>query len=219
MMTVKAVLFDFDGTLADTLPVIYLAFQGVFREFEQREVTPEEIVKMFGPPEAGVLERQIKRVADVQPAIERFYQLYAENHRELVRASAEINRMLQYLKERGLRMGVVTGKGRRSADISLRLLEMDSYFDIVVTGDDVVRPKPHPEGIHSVLERLEVPAAEALFVGDSNADIRAGKAAGMRTIGVKWFEETQTDCFSPEPDYLFETVADFQQFLAKALTD
>jgi HAD superfamily hydrolase (TIGR01509 family) len=218
-MTVKAVLFDFDGTLADTLPVIYLAFQGVFREYEQREVIPEEIVRMFGPPEAGVLERQIKKAANVQPAIERFYQLYAENHREQVRASGEINRMLQYLKDQGVRLGVVTGKGRRSADISLRLLEMDSYFDIVVTGDDVVRPKPHPEGIHSVLARLEVPPEAALFVGDSNADIQAGKAAGMRTVGVKWFEETQTDCFSPKPDYLFETVTDFRQFLAKSLTD
>jgi pyrophosphatase PpaX len=81
---------------------------------------------------------------------------------------------------------VMTGKGRRAATITLAALGWEAMFDAVVTGEDVVRQKPDPQGLLIVCERLGVPASDCVFVGDSPADIGAGKNAGMRTIVAGW---------------------------------
>ena len=94
--------------------------------------------------------------------------------------------MLGALREAGVPMGVMTGKGRRTADITLRALGWEGLFPAVITGDEAVRAKPAPDGPLEVARMLGVEAGRCAFVGDAPADVKAGRAAGMVTIAAGW---------------------------------
>jgi pyrophosphatase PpaX len=208
----KAIIFDFDGTLADTLPVCFYAFQSVFKEFDDIEVTSDEIKSMFGPSETGIIKENLKN-SNWEKAIELYYQKYREKHAELVMVNEELNDLLQLLKKQGYKLGIVTGKAKESLIISLDHLNMSEIFDVIITGDDVSIPKPHPEGLNQALALLNVTNDEALFLGDSDADIKAGKQANVRTIGVKWLPNYQTQEFSIQPDKTISHVSEFIESL------
>lgn len=205
MFVIKTVIFDFDGTLADTLPVCFLAFESVFKKFDNREVTSEEIMAMFGPSETGIIRENLRN-NNYDEAIELYYEIYRERHKNIVQNNEDINTLLRLLKTNGYKLGIVTGKARRSLDISLDCLGLNNYFDVIITGDDVELPKPHPEGIYKALEFLDVLPNEAVFLGDSDADIMAGKQANVLTIGVHWLPNYQTINFNVQPDEVYSSV-------------
>lgn len=204
----KAIIFDFDGTLANTLPVCDYAFQSVFKEFDNKELSSGEIRAMFGPCEVGIIEANLLH-EDKKQAIELYYEKYTERHNELVAANQEIHDLLMELKKQGLKLGIVTGKAKRSLDISMKALRMEIFFDVIITGDDVVQPKPHPEGLLKALAQLHVQKHEAMFVGDSDADIQAGIGADVCTVGVHWLPDIQTMEFSVAPQAYYKEVREF----------
>lgn len=208
----KAIIFDFDGTLANTLPICYYAFQNVFKEFDNKDLSSEEIKAMFGPSETGIIRANLIN-SNKEQAIELYYKKYLENHSNLVKHNAEIDEMIKHLKGNGIKLGIVTGKARRSLDISLKALQMDQLFDAIITGDDVIHPKPHPEGIIQALSLLNVQNIEAMYVGDSDADIQAGSEANVHTVGVRWLQDYQTSEFKIEPNSFFNNVNHFVDFL------
>jgi len=208
----KAVIFDFDGTLANTLPICYFAFQSVFKEFDNKDFSPEEIKAMFGPSETGIIRENLLNI-NKDKAIELYYAKYAEVHNQLVSRNDEIENLLKDLKKEGIKLGIVTGKARKSLDISLKALQMEDYFDAIITGDDVIEPKPHPEGVLKALSLLDIDNKEAIFIGDSDADILAGMHASVFTIGVQWLPDYQTLEFSTKPDAFFRSVEEFVDFI------
>ena len=208
----KAVIFDFDGTLANTLPICFSAFQHVFKEFDNRQLSFEEIKGMFGPSETGIIRENLIHI-NKEDAIEMYYEKYVENHSALVNFNQEIDGMLRYLKESGLKLGIVTGKAKRSLDISLKALKMEGFFDVIITGDDVKRPKPNEEGVIKALSLLGVENHEALFIGDSDADILAGNQANVHTVGVQWLPNPQTLKFEFVPNTTFNKVDHFVRFV------
>lgn len=214
-MSIKAVLFDFDGTLADTLPLSFTAFRTVFKQYEDRDVTNEELVAMFGPTEEEIIEVNFANKADVPQAVEDYFSIYEAGHDGESVRNSEINSLLQLLKNRGIRMAVITGKGQWAYRISSKALSITDFCELAVTGDDVEQPKPHPEGIFKALDILGIDRADAVFVGDSNADILAGKAAGLRTYAVRWLSAFQSQTYDVEPDGVFSSVAELVELLEK----
>ena len=208
----KAVILDFDGTLANTLPICYCAFKRVFSEFDNRELSSEDIKAMFGPSETGIIRENLCH-QNKEQAIEMYYETYTAFHEDLVEHNQEIDDLLQYLKNMGVKLGIVTGKAKRSLDISLKALQMEDLFDVIITGDDVTNPKPHPEGVIKALSDLGVDRSEAVFVGDSDADIQAGAKANVYTVGVQWLPDYQTAKFTIEPDSFFKSVAEFLELI------
>ncbi|WP_251081456.1 HAD family hydrolase, partial [Frankia sp. Mgl5] len=83
-----------------------------------------------------------------------------------------------------MKLGIVTGKGSNSAEISIAQLQLAPFFPVVITGDDVAEPKPHPEGILLAMKLLQAEPQTTLYVGDSDSDIKAAKAAGVTSVGV-----------------------------------
>lgn len=209
----EAVLFDFDGTLADTLPLSITAFETVFSKYDNREVTHEDVVAMFGPTEDDIIARNFKNRDLVPKAIEEYYALYRQGHYGAIRHDPAINELLKQLKAREKKIGVVTGKSRVSFQISSEALRLSEYFDLTITGDDVEKPKPDPEGILKALHRLGVEKRFAVFLGDSNADIRAGKAAGIRTFGVQWLSMSQSPVFDVAPDRIFRNISELLELI------
>jgi pyrophosphatase PpaX len=142
-----------------------------------------------------------------------YYKKYAERHEQLVIHNKEIDDLIKYLKNIGIKLGIVTGKAKRSLDISLKSLQMDNLFDVIITGDDVDNSKPHPEGLLKALSLLGVGNSDAIFIGDSDADIHAGFQANVFTIGVHWLPDYQSLDFAMEPNAVFKHVIEFIDFL------
>lgn len=212
-MAIKAVLFDFDGTLADTLELSFYAFTSIFKKYDNRDVSTEQLIAMFGPTEDGIITENLAHKESIPEAIAEYYEIYRAGHAAQVHSSDDMHKLLHYLKSNRIQMGVITGKSRRAFDISVESLGMSDFFDIVITGDDVQKAKPDPEGIRIALAFLGVSKDEAVFVGDSNADIKAGKAAEVRTYGVQWLSTYQSFHFEVEPDLIFTKVGQFLELL------
>ncbi|TVP81344.1 MAG: HAD family hydrolase, partial [Alkalicoccus sp.] len=206
----KAVLFDFDGTLADTLPVLYHSFRTVFLEFDGQEYSDEEIRSMFGPPETEIIETKIQH-PDKESARKLFYETYEKNHQKLVKENEMVTYMLDQLSGK-VQLGIITGKARRSLEISLRELRMEKYFDVLVPGDEVEKTKPAPEGIEKALMKIGVNKEAALFTGDSDGDINAGLSAGVETVGALWLPNVQQTSFNRQPDRIFKDPGEFLNF-------
>lgn len=207
---IRAIIFDFDGTLADTLPLVYHSFQTVFKEFDGKHFTDEEIKSMFGPAEPAIIEEHLLS-DEKEAAIDLYFKTYSENHDDFVIRNDKMHTLITGLKDKGINLGIVTGKSKRSLEISLERLGMEALFDYRVSGDDVDRPKPDPEGIFTLLDELNLGKDEVMFLGDSDADIGAGMNAGVWTIGVRWLPNVQTSRFSTEPDEVYEEIDDFMR--------
>src|SRR5699024_9535642 len=114
-------------------------------------------------------------------------------------------------KKKGFKLGIVTGKSQKSLDISLKNLGMESLFDCKISGDDVTRPKPDPEGIINLLSYLDQKKHEAIFLGDREADIEAGMRAEVLTGRVQWLPNVQTTHYSTAPDAVYEQIDEFMR--------
>lgn len=213
---IKAVLFDFDGTLADTLPLSFRAFQKAFKTFDDRELSDDEVLSMFGPSEPDIIKKNLES-GRKKEAIELYYKEYTEHHSRLVKENDEIIEVLKFLKGKGIKTGMVTGKSRRSLDISLKELNLRHYFEVIITGDDVMTPKPHSEGVVNALSLMETEEDEAIFIGDSDADITAGENADVITVAVEWLPGYQPKPLSTHPDYTFEDTHDFKHAIERLI--
>jgi pyrophosphatase PpaX len=216
-MTIKSVLFDFDGTLADTLPLSFYAFRSVFQKYENKLMNNEEIVNTFGPTEEEIIKLNMTNKDRVDSAIEHYYRIYEEFFHEMVVMPDENVDLIKDLFQQNIKMAIITGKSRRCLDICLKNLGISDFFITSITGDEVTKPKPDPEGIYKAIQLMDLKSHEVVFVGDSNADIMAGKSANIITIGAHWFETVQTTNFSMEPDYIFTRTENLKSLINQNL--
>lgn len=208
----KTVLFDFDGTLADTLPLVTFCFREVFHKYNEIDLTDKQVLGMFGPTEEEILRKAVPENY-AQDAINLFYELYKHHHTRLVEENESVSYMIRDLHESGYALGVCTGKGRKSMDISSSFLPFCDLFQIVVTGDEVTYPKPHPEGLLTCLRELRSSPETAVYAGDSDSDVRAGRSAGLTTIGANWLPNPQTRQFDTNPDYILTGAGEFLRLI------
>jgi pyrophosphatase PpaX len=185
------VIFDIDGTLTQTNDLIFASFNHVAEKHLGKRFSPPEIIALFGPPEEGAL-RKVFGHENLEGIMEELCAYYTAHHASMASLHPGIDEVLAHLKDRGVRLAVFTGKGRRTAMITLNALRIAPYFDMVVSGNDVVNHKPHPEGILKVLEAFGLEPGQVLMVGDSLTDINASRAAGVRIASVLW------DSYEPE---------------------
>ena len=205
-MRVRGVIFDLDGTLADTLPVAYAALGEIFREYSGVVYSDSEIHAMFGPCERGLLR---SRLPEWEPAFQRYLHVYEAAHAACPAPFKGIPELLDALR---VPIAVVTGKGAESAAISLRLLGLADRFPIVEAGD------PHgpvkPERLRRVLQQWNISPSEVAHVGDAPSDVRAGRECGVITVAAAWSPETNRAKLEAEnPDHLFESVAGLRDWL------
>lgn len=203
MSSIQAVLFDFDGTLADTLPLSFKAFRAVFMKYEGKTLTDAEIVQTFGPTEEEIITENLSNPAHVDEAVVYYYEVFEKDFQKHVQVSEAIQDLISKLRDLYIPMVIITGKSRRCLDICLRNLELDGFFAATITGDEVERSKPDPEGIFKAVQLLGLSTSDVVFVGDSDADIAAGKSAEVLTIGAHWFDTVQNVEFSVEPDDIY----------------
>jgi len=125
-----------------------------------------------------------------------------------VRPYAGVVEAVLALRDRGKTLGLVTSKTRSGALRGLRVAGLEDAFQVIVGADEVTHPKPHPEPVFTALERLDAPAAGAVFVGDSRHDVECGRAAGVKTAAVLWGPFDRSHLEDLEPDYWLERPED-----------
>jgi pyrophosphatase PpaX len=183
-MRFATVLFDLDGTLIDSGPMILASFRHATRTVLEREIPDEVLMANVGGHGIHAQMREFD-----EHRAEELVRVYREHNMamyEQVRAFRGIPEQLDRLRAQGRPLGVVTVKGRLTVEVTFDVLPLLGPFDVVVTGDDTDRHKPHPEPLLLALEQLGATAATAVYVGDSPFDIRAARAAGMTAIAVSW---------------------------------
>ncbi|MFQ3548370.1 MAG: HAD-IA family hydrolase [Armatimonadota bacterium] len=201
-LPLKAVLFDLDGTLLDSVSIIMRASERVLNDMNI-EFVPEQIRSRIGIP----LHVQAVDLAKdrSEEFIERYRHIYRAYQGENQVMFADTEKMLEELKKRGYILGVVTSKVAVSAKRSLVALGICDYFDIIISADDVDNPKPHPEPLIKALEILGLENNEAVYVGDSYFDIDCAKSANVTFIGVDWGARSFEELISYDADYVIKT--------------
>ncbi|WP_449241394.1 HAD-IA family hydrolase [Desulfoscipio gibsoniae] len=196
------VLFDLDGTLLDSLPLIEATFYHVFN---QMSIPWEDgaVMKTVGLPLRDAC-RQFGR--------ERWQELFDSyiNHQLTIHdhyikifpgaleALAEIRPLV-----RG--MGVVTSKRRMMAERGIAVAGLGHYLDQLVTLEDVEKPKPHAEPVLRGLDKFGANPEQSVFIGDSYYDIESGRNAGVTTIGVCWGMASRGELQACSPDFIVDT--------------
>lgn len=183
---IRAVLYDFDGTLADSTELIMRCYRHTMRT-HLGSVPPDDAwLSGFGT----TLESQMRRFGRTPDEVEAMLDTYRDHqnsiHDDLLRPFPGAAETVAELERRGYGLAIVTSKRRRMAMRGMELCGLVRHFDVIVTPDDVTEAKPHPEPVLLALERLGVEPHEALFVGDSPHDVAAGRAAGTRTAAALW---------------------------------
>ena len=203
-----AYLFDLDGTLIDSIDLIFRAY----RHTAERHlaISPPDSVwrEGLGTP----LPQQLSAVSEDPDLIEAMVVTYREyhfaHHEDSVKAYPEMVEVVAALASRGARLGVVTSKLRMGAERGLITTGLMEFFHTIVSADEVSRPKPHPEPVFAALERLGIDAGNAVFIGDSPHDIAAGKEAGVTTAGVLWGPFAREELTLASADFLLESPAE-----------
>ena len=206
----KCIIFDLDGTIADTVPFIITAFKRAIEPYVKRTISAEEIAATFGPSEEGTCQWFVPDNADA--AVDDYIRYYEEEHYRCPAPYKGIRELLCELKRRGVNLGMVTGKGPRSTTITLKYYGLDEMFDRVETGTAAGANKAG--GMRSILSHFVISPTEAVYIGDSPSDIIAARDAGVTAYSAAWAENADTGVLAAQrPDEIFSTVAE----LSKAL--
>jgi pyrophosphatase PpaX len=219
MSRFATIVFDLDGTIADTLPLIYEAFDAALRPVVGRRFTDAEIRGMFGPPDNHII-RSMVQGGDYEAAYKRYVDTYEREHERLVSAFHGVDDVMRRAAAAEVKLGVVTGKSRQTALYTLEALGLLPVFGSVYAGDDVERQKPDPEAVIKILEELgHDPDSAGVFVGDSAADVEAGRAAGLTTIAVTWGSPDHEQLFASKPDITVNSSDELAKQLGLTDTD
>lgn len=182
----RALLFDLDGTLVDSLELILGSYRHTMAEHLGRVPPDEEWMVTMGKP----LRVQLQSFAQTPEQLEAMFRTYIEhneaNNQRLIRPFPGMREAIESLRRDGFRMGVVTSKIGEHAWRELRSCGLDGLFDGLVAADDVQRPKPHPEPVLRGLQSIGAAAHETLMVGDSVFDLEAARGAGVDTAAALW---------------------------------
>src|SRR3954453_20277354 len=196
---ILAIIFDLDGTLADTFPLIVRAWNAAIPPHTGRSYSDSEVISRFGIPDPQMIRRELPGPAG-EAADQVYHSCYQREHQHLAKKFAGVDQMLAALKERQIKLALMTGKGHRSATITVTALGWSNTFNAIVTGEDVTHQKPDPEGPLKAAQMLEVDPAHCAFVGDAPADIGAGKNAKMLTIAAGWHPVYRDEIRKLAPD-------------------
>ncbi|HEX2207154.1 MAG TPA: HAD-IA family hydrolase [Longimicrobium sp.] len=183
---IRAVLYDFDGTLADSTELIMRCYRHTMRT-HLGNVPPDEVwLSGFGMTLESQMRRFGRHPDEVEAMLDTYRAFQNVIHDDLLRPFPGAAETVAELERRGYGLAIVTSKHRRATLRGMQLCGLVSHFDVIVTPEDVAEPKPHPEPVLAALEKLGVEPHEALFVGDSPHDVAAGRAAGTRTAAALW---------------------------------
>jgi 2-phosphoglycolate phosphatase len=186
---IRAVLFDLDGTFADTAPDLAYTLNVMRATRGLPPCSVETTRPVTSTGARGLLRVGFGMAPEDSSYLKmraEFLEIYAHNLCRETTLFAGMERLLGVLDERGIRWGIVTNKAEYLAKPLIEQLRLGGRCACVVGGDTAPRMKPHPDPLHAAARLLEIAPAACVYVGDDKRDIDAGRAAGMKTIAVRY---------------------------------
>ena len=202
---IRNLIFDFDGTLADTAQGILATEREMLRRLGLPETSEAQMCSAIGLPLGESLRIGCNLPESIVPEAVILYRAlffdYAPQHIVIFDGVKET---LAALKDRGIRMAIATSRGRDSLEKILEVHGMDGWFETCLTADDGIRPKPLPDMVLHLLDRMGIRAEETLVVGDTTFDLEMGKAALCRTVGVTFGNHSREKLQTVSPDWIID---------------
>lgn len=209
-MTINGVIFDFDGTLADTLPLCIRAFRSSIEPHLGRSVSDAEIIATFGPAEQGTIKALIPQAYD--EGVAAYLTHYEQYHADYPHLFPGIQALLDDLQTKQVRLALVTGRGESSAAVSLTFYQLTPYFSAFGYGDLSTNSKTG--NINRIVAEWNLLPDEVLYVGDAPSDIPACRQAGVPIAAAAWASTAEPTVLAQlAPDALFESVDLFRTWL------
>lgn len=209
----KAVLFDIDGTLLDTYNFVFHAVKHSVTVHGYSYPAKEKIGEAMGKP---LLEFYEVLVPEANPSmLAKSHVEFQQENFHLAKPFQKAKKILKHLKNSGFLIGAVSNRLKESLLHTLKRAKLYDYFDVIISADDVVNPKPHPRHLLAALNKLEVKPENSYMVGDTENDILAGKNAKVKTIGVT-YGFLGKDIAEHNPDYLIDDIEELLKILKYA---
>ena len=202
-MPLRTVIFDLDGVLIDSEPLMRFAFAASYRK----------VIGTGTPPIEAYLEHmgesfpQIMAHLNLPLTLWQPYRELCQQRLDLITVFSEGRSLLRWAAGAGLQLALLTGKDRGRTIHLLDHFGLLQFFDTIVCSDELEQPKPDPEGIVRILDVLQATAAETVMIGDAVSDVLCAQRAAVSTIAVTWGikpERVQTMC---QPDYIIHSWA------------
>ncbi len=208
-MHLRAIIFDLDGTLIDSYMDIGIHLNKTLRDFNKPEVDIQEVKHMIG----GGARELIKRFFPdglLEQALETFRKYYIAQPVIHTKPFDGIVELLEYAKKKDIRLAVVTNKMESLSRLILERLDLIKYFSLLVGGDTYPEKKPSPLPIIEALKTLSVSPSESLMVGDTEADLKAGRLSGLKRGLANW---GYVKVIEEVPDYIFQSPLDIKELI------
>lgn len=216
MKAIKNIIFDFDGTLADTSKLIVATMQKSIKDFDLPFKEEDEIKATI-----GVRLEEIPSILwpSFKDLGESFAEIYRVNFGEIkqnipVTLFNGVKETLSRLKESGYQMAIATSRSYKSVEELTLQLGIRDYFTYLLGGDNVSMGKPHPESIDKILSEKDWKKDETMMVGDMDVDIKMGKNAGISTCGVTYGNGKSLDLEAAGSDFIISDFSILPQILS-----
>ena len=212
----KAIVFDMDGTLGDTLPLCVESFARCVEEYTGRRPSDEEVTSHFSVSDRGILSGLLGMPADApELPVTRFAEIYDDLHNQYAPAPFPgATETLARLKEKGLRLALLTGKEAYTALPTLRHFGMQDMFEAKLYGTPTHNCKA--ERLAELMQLWQLQPHELIYIGDAPSDIDQSHRVGVRIICAAWSPNTETDlsgCRDITPDFRLTSFAELEPLL------
>jgi HAD superfamily hydrolase (TIGR01549 family) len=182
---IEAVVFDLDGTLADTMALAPQAYADTIRCLGGPKVTPAEVVAAWNTGSTPVVLEHFLGRAVASRDVDCFYANF-EALIPAVQSFPGIPGMLRSLRRQGYRLGIFTHATRRAANLTIAAAGLDRFRFALVGGEEIAELKPAPDGLLLTCRRLKVAPSSVAYIGDAETDLQCAAAAGSLGIHARW---------------------------------
>ncbi len=216
----KCCLFDLDGTLINTLAALTRTINLTLAQFGLEPVEEEHTKIFVGDGYKNFVKRAfafrgVEEEGTLEQAFAAYRRYFKENCLYGIKAYDGMPELLAFLKNRGIKIAVVTNKGQEQAVENIEAVFGKGYFDRITGEREGMPRKPDPAPALYTARALGVPPQECLYLGDTNTDMRTGIAAGMDTVAVLWGFRGRDELEAFHPMYMAEDPRDVMPILEK----
>lgn len=215
-LSVDLIVFDFDGTLVDSKRDIAFAVNETLKRMDIPSLSEETIYSYVGNGVRPLIEEMVASAGKenaLETALGHFRSVYIEHLLDTTVMFKGVKEVLEHFAPHK-KMAVASNKPYRYVKKILDGLKMSGYFVSVKGGDSVETKKPAPEMLHAIISEASVKSSDTVFVGDSGVDIRTGKNAGVKTIGVTYGFRSKEEILENDPDAIINSPDELKKLIS-----
>ena len=214
----KLIIFDADGTIWDSEKDVFLAFNHTLTNNGNKEVTKEEFQKLAGLDLGEMFKRILSKDKETlaNEYVKKYREYYIDegHYADETTLFENVKETLEKLKEQGFRMAVASSKPKRILDKMIEYFHLNDFELVLGTGESNLKNKPDPEPLNYIMNELHISKKDAVMVGDTKADIMAGKNARIDTIAVTYGYEKIDILKMANPTYMIEDFKRLEEIIA-----